>query len=70
MSAGRKNFEIASKSPMAEDLELDEVYDDLSALFQDIRVALNTMTRDYQHLHETEEWKKVARLLKDVEAID
>jgi hypothetical protein len=67
---GRNNFEIASKSSMAEELELDEVYDDLSSLFQDIRVALNTMTRDYQYLHEAEEWKKVERLLKDVEAID
>jgi len=67
---GKANFELASKSPMAGELELDTVYDDLSTLFRDIRVALNTMTREYQYLHEAEEWKKVERLLRDVDAVN
>lgn len=67
---GMQSFKIAGRTILAEKLEMEGIYLALASMFTEIRRSLNQMTNEYLFLFETEERKKVERLLRDIDAID
>jgi len=69
-SMGKINFNSIGNHNLAEKHNLEKIYFQLGDLFQEIRLALNEMTFNYLHLHQTSDWEKVQKLLKDIDSID
>ncbi|MBF0430736.1 MAG: hypothetical protein HQK83_05625 [Fibrobacteria bacterium] len=65
---GIQSFSLAGNAVLAEEMKMESLYKDLSAFFVDIRQSLNQISKEHIFLFETEELKKVARLLKDIDA--
>jgi len=69
-SMGKINFNSIGNHDLAEKHNVEKIYYQLGDLFQEIRIALNEMTFNYLHLHQSTEWKKVENLIRDINAID